>query len=39
VKPDNVKGLMQLPDVDGALLDGASLDGASFLKLVFYDRP
>jgi triosephosphate isomerase len=39
VKPDNVKGLMALPDVDGALVGGASLERDSFLKLVFYDRP
>jgi triosephosphate isomerase len=39
VKPDNVKGLMALPDVDGALVGGASLEGDSFLKLVFYGEP
>jgi triosephosphate isomerase len=38
VKPDNVKGLMALPDVDGALVGGASLNADSFLKLVHYDR-
>ncbi|HXY42024.1 MAG TPA: triose-phosphate isomerase [Vicinamibacteria bacterium] len=38
VKPDNVKNLMALPDVDGALVGGASLKADSFLKLVFYDR-
>ncbi len=38
VKPDNVKGLMALPDVDGALVGGASLKAESFLKLVHYDR-
>ncbi len=38
VKPDNVKGLMALPDVDGALVGGASLEAGSFLKLVHYDR-
>jgi triosephosphate isomerase len=38
VKPDNVKGLMALPDVDGALVGGASLKADSFLKLVFYDK-
>ena len=36
VKPDNVKGLMALPDVDGALVGGASLKGDSFLKLVHF---
>jgi triosephosphate isomerase len=38
VKPDNVKGLMALPDVDGALVGGASLKAESFLKLVHYDE-
>jgi triosephosphate isomerase len=38
VKPDNVKGLMALPDVDGALVGGASLKADSFLRLVNYDR-
>jgi triosephosphate isomerase len=38
VKPDNAKGLMALPDVDGALVGGASLKADSFLKLVHYDR-
>ena len=38
VKPDNVKGLMALPDVDGALVGGASLKADSFLKLVHYDE-
>ena len=36
VKPDNIKGLMALPDVDGALVGGASLDAASFLTIVRY---
>jgi triosephosphate isomerase len=39
VKPDNVKGLMALADVDGALVGGASLKADSFLKLVHYDGP
>jgi len=38
VKPDNVAGLMALPDVDGALVGGASLKADSFLKLVHYGR-
>jgi triosephosphate isomerase len=38
VKPDNVKALMALPDVDGALVGGASLKADSFLKLVHYDK-
>jgi len=38
VKPDNVKGLMALSDVDGALVVGASLEADSCLKLVHHDR-
>lgn len=34
VKPDNVKGLMAKPDIDGALVGGASLDAASFGLIV-----
>lgn len=34
VKPDNVKGLMAQPDIDGALVGGASLDPASFAGIV-----
>lgn len=34
VKPDNVKGLMAQPDIDGALVGGASLDPASFASIV-----
>lgn len=34
VKPDNVKGLMVQPDIDGALVGGASLDPASFAGIV-----
>jgi len=34
VKPDNVKGLMAQPDIDGALVGGASLDPNSFAALV-----
>ncbi|HNW83760.1 MAG TPA: triose-phosphate isomerase [bacterium] len=36
VKPDNVKGLMSSPDIDGALVGGASLKADSFKKLVLY---
>lgn len=36
VKPDNVKGLMSSPDIDGALIGGASLKADSFKKLVLY---
>jgi triosephosphate isomerase len=38
VKPDNVQGLMSLPDLDGALVGGASLKADSFLRLVHYDK-
>lgn len=34
VKPDNIAGLMQMPDIDGALVGGASLDAESFSKIV-----
>ncbi|MEO7144184.1 MAG: triose-phosphate isomerase [Bryobacteraceae bacterium] len=34
VKPDNVKGLMAQPEIDGALVGGASLDAASFASIV-----
>lgn len=33
VKPDNIKGLMDSPNIDGALVGGASLKGDSFKKL------
>ncbi len=36
VKPDNIRGLMALPDIDGALVGGASLDAASFAKIINY---
>lgn len=34
VKPDNVKGLMAQPDIDGALVGGASLKAESFAAIV-----
>lgn len=34
VKPDNVKGLMTQPDIDGALVGGASLKAESFAAIV-----
>lgn len=34
VKPDNVKGLMAQPEIDGALVGGASLEAASFAAIV-----
>jgi triosephosphate isomerase len=34
VKPDNIRGLMAQPDIDGALVGGASLDPVSFSTIV-----
>ncbi len=34
VKPDNIKGLMAQPDIDGALVGGASLEAKSFSAIV-----
>jgi triosephosphate isomerase len=36
VKPDNIKGLMAQPDIDGGLVGGASLDPKSFAAIVNY---
>jgi triosephosphate isomerase len=36
VKPSNVRELMSMPDLDGALVGGASLDPQSFGQLVHY---
>jgi triosephosphate isomerase len=36
VKPSNIKELMAMPDVDGALVGGASLDPTTFGQLVLY---
>lgn len=38
VKPQNVYGLMQQPDIDGGLVGGASLDADSFEKIVRFER-
>lgn len=38
VKPDNIRSLMEMPDVDGALVGGASLDPETFSKLVFFNN-
>jgi len=38
VKPDNVKGLMAQPEVDGALVGGASLKPDSFSQIVIGAR-
>jgi triosephosphate isomerase len=34
VTPENIKGLMGQPDIDGALVGGASLKAESFSKIV-----
>ena len=34
VKPDNIRGLMAQPEIDGALVGGASLDPGSFASIV-----
>jgi len=34
VKPDNIKGLMAQPEIDGVLVGGASLDPSSFAGIV-----
>ncbi len=36
VKPSNIKELMTMPDVDGALVGGASLSAETFSKLIHY---
>jgi triosephosphate isomerase (TIM) len=36
VKPDNIKGLMAQPEIDGVLVGGASLDPKSFASIVNY---
>ncbi len=36
VKPGNIKELMDMPDVDGALVGGASLDAETFSAIVHY---
>ncbi|NGX42646.1 MAG: Triosephosphate isomerase [Chlamydiae bacterium] len=36
VKPDNVRSLMDQPDIDGALVGGASLSADTFLQIVNY---
>ncbi|PIE61921.1 MAG: triose-phosphate isomerase [Desulfobacterales bacterium] len=36
VNPDNIKALMNIEDVDGALVGGASLDAATFSRIIGY---
>jgi triosephosphate isomerase len=39
VKPDNIRDLITLPDVDGALVGGASLEVRAFFDIVARSRP
>lgn len=36
VKPNNIRELMEMPDIDGALVGGASLDAETFSRIVLY---
>jgi triosephosphate isomerase len=38
VKPDNIRDLAALPDVDGALVGGASLELRSFFEIISRSR-
>jgi triosephosphate isomerase len=38
VKPDNIKELMKMENIDGALVGGASLKAESFVPIVRFDR-
>lgn len=38
VKPDNVDGLMAMPDIDGTLVGGASLKAADFARIAHFRR-
>jgi triosephosphate isomerase len=38
VKPANIRELMSMPDIDGALVGGASLDPESFSQLIHYQK-
>lgn len=37
VKPGNIQGLMEMPDVDGALVGGASLKADIFSQIIQYE--
>lgn len=37
VKPDNIRSLMEQPDIDGALVGGASLEAETFARIVNYN--
>ena len=34
VKPDNASEIMDMPEIDGALVGGASLDPLKFIEIV-----
>ncbi len=36
VKPNNIASLMEMPDIDGALIGGASLDPGTFSKIASF---
>jgi triosephosphate isomerase (TIM) len=36
VKANNIAGIMEQPDIDGALVGGASIDAEEFVKIVRY---
>ncbi len=38
VKPNNIGGLMAMPDIDGALVGGASLDPETFSRIVRFNN-
>jgi triosephosphate isomerase len=38
VKPENIGGLMAMPDIDGGLVGGASLNPDSFSRIVRYNQ-
>ena len=38
MNPSNVKSLMEIEDVDGALVGGASLDAETFINIINYKR-
>jgi len=38
VKPDNILNLMEMPDIDGALVGGASLNADSFSRIVKFKK-
>ncbi len=38
ITPENFKGIMEQPDVDGGLVGGASLDYEKFSKIVMFDK-